>query len=144
MKAHSELVECAAGNAIGALSGKHLLPAKDSRVLSVGPVDRGLWIHDALSDEPNSRLTIATDYRQLWEIPSLESVQVAILDDTLSTFELEAACRLIRRRWPPAKILVVSRRESLLEDALYDDRVVPTVTPTLIRTTIERLMGTLQ
>ncbi len=128
-------------NAIETLNESHLRMANDSRVLSVGPVDRGIWIHDALSDEPNSRLTIATDYRQLWEIPPKEPIQVAILHDTLSSFELEAACCLIRRRWPHARIVIVRSGVGSLDDALYDDRVVPAVAPELLLTEIERLAG---
>jgi hypothetical protein len=108
-------------------------------VLSVGPVDRGSMVHDALLDGSNFRLTIAADYRELWGMPTQESIQVAILHSTLSTFELEAACRLIRRRWPYARILVVSRGESFLENALYDDRVAPTVALEVLLTTIEQL-----
>ena len=33
-------------------------------VLSVGPVDHGSMVHDALLDGSNFRLTIATDYLQ--------------------------------------------------------------------------------
>jgi hypothetical protein len=117
----------------------HIRVAATIHVVSVGPVARGLWIHDALLHEPNSRLTIATDYRQLWGIPPRESIQAAILHDTLSSFELDAACRLIRQRWPQAKILVVSREESFLEDALYDDRIVPAMAPRVLMGAIERV-----
>jgi hypothetical protein len=110
-------------------------------VLSVGSVDEGSVVHDTLLDGSNFRLTIATDYRKLWGMPTQESIHVAILHNTLSSFELEAACQLIRRRWPRARILVVSSGESILEDALYDDRVAPTAAPAVLLTTIERLTG---
>lgn len=125
-------------NAIGTLNTTHIQIAPAIRVVSVGPLDRGSWVHDALSGESNMRLTIATDVRQLWSMPNQESIQIAILHDTLSLLEFEAACRLIRRRWPHSKILVVSREESLLEDALYDDRVVPAAAPAILLGAIER------
>lgn len=124
----------------GTLGRTHFRIAKTIHVLSVGPVDCGSMVHDALLDGASFRLTIATDYRKLWGIPAHELIHVAVLHDTLSSFEMEAACRLIRRRWPHAKILLVSGRESSLDDGLYDDRA-PTAAPDLLVTTIERLAG---
>jgi hypothetical protein len=98
-------------------------------------------VHDTLLDGASFHLTIAIDYRELWGMPTQESIHVAILHNTLSSFELEAAGRLIRRRWPLARILVVSSGESFLEDALYDDRVAPTAAPEVLLTTIEQLLG---
>jgi hypothetical protein len=128
-------------HAIGTLDPGHSRMDAAIHVLFVGPVDRGSFVYDALLDGPSFRLTIATNYQELWKMPTQESIRVAILHNTLSSFELEAACRLIRRRWPHARILVVSRGESFLEDPLYDDRVAPTLAPELLLTTIERLTG---
>jgi hypothetical protein len=77
----------------------------------------------------------------LWEIPKEESIQVAILHNTLSPVELEDASRFIRRRWPHARILVLRRGVGLLDDALYDERVAPTVTPEVLLAAIEWLAG---
>ncbi len=118
----------------------HIRMVETIHVVSVGPVDCGSKVHDALFDRKSFRLSIATDYRKLWELPANESVHVAVLHNTLSSFELEAACRLIRRRWPSAKILLVSREESFLDDGLYDDRA-PTVDSDVLLSTIERLTG---
>jgi hypothetical protein len=127
-------------NVIRTLGRKHIRMGTAIHVLSVGPMDRGSMVHDALLDERNFHLTIATDCHKLWVIPRQESLQVVILHNTLSSFELEDASRFIRRQWPRARILVVSSGESFLEDALYDDRVAPTVTPGVLLTTIEQLM----
>ena len=124
----------------GTLGQTHFQMAQTIHVLSVGPVDCGSIVHDALLDGASFHLSVATDYRKLWGIPVHESIHVAVLHDTLSSFELEAACRLIRQRWPRAKILLISRRESSLDDGLYDDRA-PTAAPDLLVTTIERLAG---
>jgi len=128
-------------NTIRTLDHRHFRMTAAIHVLSVGSVDEGSVVHDTLLDGSNFRLTIATDYRKLWGMPTQESIHVAILHNTLSSFELEAACQLIRRRWPRARILVVSSGESILEDALYDDRVAPTAAPAVLLTTIERLTG---
>ena len=122
------------------LDRTHIRMAKTIHVLSVGPVDFGSMVHDALLDGASFRLTIAMDYRKLWGMSAQESIHVAVLHDTLSSFELEATCRLIRQRWPHAKILLVSRRESSLDDGLYDDRA-STAAPEVLLTTIERLTG---
>lgn len=118
----------------------HIRMPKTIHVISVGPVDCGSMVHDALLGGTSFRLSIATDYRKLWEISAQEFIHVAVLHDTLSSFELEAVCRLIRQRWPYAKILLVARGESLLDDGLYDDRA-PTAAPDVLLTTIERLTG---
>ncbi len=117
------------------------LRAKNIHVLSVGPVDHCFMVHDALLEVPNSRLSIAADYRELWLVPKQQAVHLVILHNTLSSFELEESCRLIRQQWPHAKILVVRRGEGFLDDGLYDERVRPTVTAEGLLTTIERLSG---
>jgi hypothetical protein len=114
--------------------------AKTIHIVSVGPVECGSMVHDALLDRISFRLSIATDYRKLWEVPAQEIIHVAVLHNTLSSFELEAACRLIRQRWPYAKILLVAKEESFLDDGLYDDRA-PTAARDVLQNTIERLTG---
>jgi hypothetical protein len=127
-------------NVIGTLGRGHIRTAKTIHVLSVGPVDCGCMVHDSLLEGPSFRLSIEPDYRKLWAIPKLESIEVAILHSTLSLFELEKACRLIRQRWPRSRILVVRRGEDFLDDPLYDDCVVPTVAPDVLLAAIERLL----
>jgi hypothetical protein len=124
---------------IGSQSEWNVQPPKAIHVLSVGPMDFGCLVHDALLDGPNSRLSIAPDYRELWAIPKQVSIQVVILHNTLSPLELEDASRFIRRRWAHAKILVLRRGEGFLDDALYDGRLAPTVVPEVLLTAIERL-----
>ncbi len=108
-------------------------------ILCVGPVDHSYMVHDVLLKVPDSRLSVATDYRELWAIPKRETIHVVILHDTLSTFELEKVCRFTREQWPSAGILVVREGEGFLDDELYDDRVMPTVTPEVLLAAIERI-----
>jgi hypothetical protein len=131
-------------NAIESFDRRAAQTSKTIHVLFVGPGDRGSIIHDALLQTPSFRLSIASDYRELWMIPRLQSVQVVVLHNTFSSSELEEVGRFVRRRWPRAGILVVHRGGDFLDDALYDDRVDPTVTPEILLTTIERLTGKLQ
>src|SRR5580658_9012549 len=95
---------------------------KGNRVLIVGSMDSNNGVRCALLGEPNLTISIVADYRELWTIPNQEIIHLFILNKTLSTIELEASSRLIRQRWPRAKILVVRHGEGFLEDALYDDR----------------------
>lgn len=50
---------------------------------------------------------------------------VAVLGDTLSKENLIETAQLIRRRWPKAYIVAVSRKRLDIDDALYDDRILP-------------------
>lgn len=120
---------------------RHFRMASAFHVLSIGTVDRGSMVHDALLNGRDFHLTIATDYRVLWAQPKLESMQIAIVHNTLSSFEIEAACRLIRRRWPLARILAVLDRDSHLDGALYDDRVTPNLLPDVLLAAVLRLTG---
>ena len=90
--------------------------------------------------EPNLTISIVADYRELWTIPNQEIIHLVILNVTLTTFELEASSRLIRQRWPRAKILVVRHGEGVLEDALYDDRVTVEETQEVLRDMPGRLL----
>jgi hypothetical protein len=128
-------------NVIGSMNHRALQVPKAIHVLSVGAIDCGCMVHNALLNGPRFRLSVATDYRELWVIPNQESIQVVILHSTLSSFELEYASRFIRRRWPRARILVVCNGEGFLDDALYDVRVVSNVSREVLLATIERLIG---
>jgi hypothetical protein len=66
-------------------------------------------------------------------------IQIAVLNDTLSREDLAAVAQLIRRRWPPARILVVCTKVPPIDDALYDGRVLPGLPPEILFTAIARL-----
>jgi hypothetical protein len=70
-------------NAIKTLDREHTRVAKTIHVLFVGPVDCGSMVHDALLDRSNFRLTITTDYRELWGASTQESIQVATHRDRI-------------------------------------------------------------
>lgn len=128
-------------SAIGSMCHSVAQMPKEIHVLSVGAVVCGSMVHDALLNGPRFRLSIAPDYRMLWVIPKLESIQVVILHSTLSLSELDDASRFIRQRWPHTRILVVRNGEGFLDDALYDVRVVSNVDREVLLATIERILG---
>lgn len=141
MNSLHEVVKSDDGNAVARLTHRDTQSEKVIHVLSLGPVGRGNLVHDALFELPSFRLSIVRNYPELWMIPKQESVHIVILHNTFSAPELEDASRFIRRRWPQARILLVRAGPDLLDDALYDDRVAPTVAPEVLLKTIQRLMG---
>lgn len=124
-------------------------PRRKIHLLSVGSVDHNHVLHDAFLRGRGTRssqvsdcreLWLIPDYRGLWVMPDREAVHVAVLHDTLFPFELDEACRFIRHRWPMARILVVCTGKDFLDDALYDDRVMPGASAEVIVAAIENLL----
>jgi hypothetical protein len=130
-------------NANGSQGQRGIRMEETIRVLSVGSVDRGSMVHDALLEGPGFWLSIATDYWGLLATGEQEDFELAILHNTLDSAELEDACRWIRHQWPHARILVVRAGENFLEDYLYDDRVISTVAQDVLFMTIEQLAARL-
>jgi hypothetical protein len=91
-----------------------------------------------LSNSARLRLLSAADYRELWAIPHNISPRLTVLYDTLHSFELEASCRLIRRRWPAARILVIRSKIEKLEKSLYDFHLSPSVPASALLTSIRK------
>ncbi len=114
--------------------------SRGNHVLIVGPIESGNAVRSALLGESNLTISIVAKYQELWTIPNQEIIHLFILNKTLSTIELEESSRLIRQRWPRAKILVVHHGEGFLVDALYDDRVKAGDTQEALRGRIERLL----
>jgi hypothetical protein len=110
-------------------------------LVSVGTIERGCFVNDALFGGPGARLSVVTTSTQLWEMPEHDVIHLAILHDTLSSSELEESSRLIRRRWPQARILVIRAGEEFLEDALYDDRAAPSISSEALLTRIEEILA---
>jgi hypothetical protein len=109
-------------------------------VLLVGRSDHG-GVFDSLLSNSSFRFSLAADYRELWASPELKFLQLAILFDSLHSFELEASCRLIRRRWPKARILIFRNQMGSFDRSLYDVRLEPNVTAQILHATTLRLTG---
>jgi hypothetical protein len=69
-----------------------------------------------------------------------EDYDVAVLGETLSKEKLIGTARLIRRRWPQAHILAVSEKPLDIDDALYDDRILPGYDARVLVAEVLRLM----
>ena len=133
-------MECLGRDAGNGIHPDNSQSVRGNHVLIVGPMDSGNEVRSTLLGEPNLTISIVDNYRELWTIPNQEIIHLVILNKTLSTIELEASSRLIRQRWPRAKILVVRHGEGFLEDALYDDRVKAGETREALRGRIGRLL----
>jgi DNA-binding response OmpR family regulator len=98
-------------------------------------------IYGALFGRSGYELVTAITYRELFAIPAHERFQIAVLNHTLSREDLASVAQLIRCRWSSARILVVCADVPRIDDPLYDDRVVPGLTPEMLFTVIDRLAG---
>lgn len=112
-----------------------------SHLLFVGRSNLGKLFRSQFSSA-NFRLTFAADYRELWAMPSVDSPRLIVLNDSLHSFELEASCRLIRRRWPNARILMLRARLETVDKSLYDVRLPANVATQVLLAAIRRLAGT--
>lgn len=111
------------------------------RVLCVGSEDSMRAIYGALFGQREYELITATTYRELCAIPAHENFQIAVLNHTLSREDLVAIAQLIRLCWPSSRILVVCAAAPLIDDALYDDRVLPGLAPELLFAAMEHLLS---
>jgi hypothetical protein len=112
---------------------------EELHILAVGPAPPGLTIRDCLRDRLRCRVSNADSLRQLWIVPRTDSVDLAILNEALSPSDFEDASRFIRRQWPAARILILRTDSDSLDDALYDERVLPTATADIFIDVISRL-----
>jgi hypothetical protein len=100
-----------------------------ARVLSVGRIDEDVLLREPLDQSPDFCFSHADDFRQLWSLSRGNTYDAVIFHNSLGCFELEEAARLVRRRWPSAKVLLIRSGEIMLEDPLYDQRLRPPVDP---------------
>lgn len=122
------------------------LPQRKSRrftfqVLSVGRLENQAIMREALTEWSNFQFSHASDYRELWSLSRERHVDAAVFHNSLCSFELEEAARLVRSRWPKAKILIVRSGEVTLEDPLYDHRVSPPIDPRTLISVLSELTG---
>ena len=111
------------------------------QIVSVGRTEHSGFPLQELLESPGFRLTLLSDYRELWS-SSARTVHAAILHNSLCSFELAEAARLVRSRWPGARILVVRSGELALDDPLYDHRLAPPVNARTLLSALSNLAGT--
>lgn len=111
------------------------------RILSIGVAEPMHVAYDIFLRLHRCELATAADYRELYAVPAEEKWEVAVLYHSLSQNEMRESAHLIRRRWPEARILIVRSETPCMDDALYDDRVVPGANPEVLLAVVDRLAG---
>lgn len=107
-------------------------------VIFVGRIHYSTLFDSLLSNGAPTRLSYAANYRELWAIPNNASPRLVVLYDTLHAFELEASCRLTRRRWPDARVLVIRSSLGNVDRSLYDVRLPSSVSPHVLLMNIRK------
>ena len=110
-------------------------------VLSVGKEDPVHQAYMIFLERHGCVAKITRDCRSLSQVCHEQQCEVALLQVTLPPLELQEAARLIRQRWPKARILIIRREAWCIEDALYDDRVEPGINPERLLSMIRRVMS---
>jgi hypothetical protein len=68
-----------------------------------------------------------------------KAIALAIVSDCLGPRSLTAMTETVRRQWPLARILILGRAESVLEDHLYDEQIEHSIDPNQLLKDLERL-----
>lgn len=108
-------------------------------VLSIGSQDSCNTVRDVLLQRRSCRLSVVTSLWDMYAIPQQNHLDIAILHHTLSRLDIQNASEYIRRRWPRAKILVISSEMNVPDDPLYDERALPGQSPRTLLAMIEQL-----
>ena len=107
------------------------------RVLLLGRIEPGTRIRDAFVDSPHFTVSFVHDYRELWISSKQHAVDTVVMQNTLCSFELAEAARLVRGRWPRARTLLIHSGELSLDRGLYDERLYPPVSQEVL---VERIL----
>ena len=109
-------------------------------ILSVGLRESLDMAYGALLLGCPCKITRVLDRGDLDTINASEDYDVAVLGEALSKEKLIETARLIRRRWRRANIVVVSANQLDIEDALYDDRILPGYSTNVLVAEVLRLV----
>ena len=110
------------------------------RVLSVGLQQSLDMAYGSLLLGRPCEITRVLHRSELDTIQAGENYDVAVLGEALSKEKLIEAARVIRRRWPQANILAVAAKPLDIDDALYDERILPGHSAKVLVAEVLRLM----
>lgn len=110
-------------------------------VLSVGTEETVHRSHTMFLEQHYCAVSVVQGYCGFFQLPASQVCDVAVLQATLSREELHEIARIIRSRWPKAKILIIRDEDWGIEDALYDDRVKPGTDPEVLLEMVQRTIG---
>jgi hypothetical protein len=110
------------------------------RILSVGLQQSLDMAYGALLVGRPCEITRVLHRGDLDTMHASEDYDVAVIGEALSKKKLTETARLIRRRWRQANIVIVSAKPLDIEDALYDDRILPGYSAKVLVAEVLRLM----
>jgi len=84
-------------------------------------------------------VTSACSQREIFAVRDTKAIALAILSECLGRRPLSAVAETVRSQWPQARILILGRAESLLEDHLYDEQTGHSLDPGQLLDDVERL-----
>jgi hypothetical protein len=112
---------------------------KGLHALSVGFPDSNNIVREALLQRHKCRLMVASSLGDLYAIPSMEQIDVAVFHSSLSRNELRSCASHIRRHWPRTRILLLNQQDEILDDPLYDEKAPPEISAAALLESIEHL-----
>ena len=110
---------------------------------------RILWVEPPTDLVANKRLlgelsicamTTASSHREVFDLRSVAIIHVAVISDALGLIMLGAVARCIRSQWPRARIVLLKRKQPLLDDHLYDDEMEYRLLPKELGGNLSRLL----
>jgi len=113
-----------------------------------GSLPAVLWVEPSLDLLRNKLLlekqssysvTTASSHREVFELRCGASIVVAVLSDALGSLMLGAVARCVRTQWPSARIVLLKRKQPVLEDHLYDEDLDYRLLPSKLDGTLDRL-----
>jgi hypothetical protein len=110
------------------------------RILSVGLQQSLDMAYGALLVGRPCEITRVLHRGDLDTMHASEDYDVAVIGEALSKKKLIETTRLIRRRWRQANIVIVSAKPLDIENALYDDRILPGYSAKVLVAEVLRLM----
>src|SRR5271170_4637548 len=108
-------------------------------ILLVEPNVALLTAEALLLTRTNYCVTSACSQREIFALRDTKAIALAILSDCLGPRRLTAVAETVRRQWPQARILILGRAESVLEDYLYDEQIDHSLDPKQLPDDLERL-----
>ena len=84
-------------------------------------------------------VTPAFSHDGIFALRHTKAIALAIVSDCLGPRSLTAMTETVRRQWPLARILILGRAESVLEDHLYDEQIEHSIDPNQLLKDLERL-----
>ena len=122
-------------------------------LLTLGAVNSSIW-RGILLVEPDITLvtaevllltrlnycvTPAFSQGEIFALRETKAIALAILSDCLGPSVLAAVAQTVRKQWPLARILILGRPESILEDNLYDEEADHSSNPMTLPEDLEML-----